>query len=466
MSTAPRQENPPQPELDSESLTALQVNDRVALDVPYGLTVAAAWSWRLILVFIAVSTAIWLLSHVSILVIPLLVAALLATLLAPVHRRMRQVRIPNGLAVLLCILGLIGVVLGLFYLAGQQLAVGFADMRDQIVVGFEGIIGWLASMGVTTDQWNDVISDLAGTVRNNSQAILSGALGFGSTAGNIAAGTVLAIFSLIFFLLDGNRIWTFLLKFVPQRHRRAIDGAGRAGWTSLGSYVRVQIFVAFVDAVGIGVGAWLLGVPLAFPLAVLVFLGSFIPLVGAVLTGGIAVLLALVANDWVNALLMLGVVLLVQQIEGNILQPLVMGRAVSLHPLAVFLAVAGGTAVLGLVGAIFAVPVLAFINATVKYLQSKPWEAGRPDPVIQPPPEPTLAERAAELDGPWGKAYETIDGAVRRVAVRSGSTATRPRRRLLPGRRSRNTAVTESGAGENTQAQPSGTEPDQDGGDR
>ena len=177
-------------------------------------------------------------------------------------------------------------------------------------------------------------------------------------------------------------------------------------------------------------------------------------------------LLALVANDWVNALLMLGVVLLVQQIEGNILQPLVMGRAVSLHPLAVFLAVAGGTAVLGLVGAIFAVPVLAFINATVKYLQSKPWEAGRPDPVIQPPTEPTLAERAAELDGPWGKAYETIDGAVRRVAVRSGSTATRPRRRLLPGRRSRNTAVTESGAGENTQTQPSGTEPDQDGGDR
>ncbi|WP_142399849.1 AI-2E family transporter, partial [Mycobacterium marinum] len=142
--------------------------------------------------------------------------------LAPVHRRMRQLHVPNGLAVAACILGLIAAVLGLFYLAGQQLAVGFADMRDQIVVGFEGIIGWLASMGVTTDQWNDVISDLAGTVRNNSQAILSGALGFGSTAGNIAAGTVLAIFALFFFLLDGNRIWTFLLKFVPQRHRRAI----------------------------------------------------------------------------------------------------------------------------------------------------------------------------------------------------------------------------------------------------
>lgn len=466
MSTAPPPDDRPAPQLDSESLTARQVDDRVALDVPYGLTVAAAWSWRVVLIIIAVGAAFWLLSHVSILIIPLFVSALLATLLAPVHRRMRQLRVPNGLAVTLCIIGLIAAVLGLFYLAGQQLALGFADMRDQIVVGFEGIMNWLASLGVTTDQWNEVLSDLAGTIRSNSQAILSGALGFGSTAGNIAAGTVLAIFALIFFLLDGNRIWTFLLNFVPRRHRRAIDGAGRAGWTSLGSYVRVQIFVAFVDAVGIGLGAWLLGVPLAFPLGVLVFLGSFIPMVGAVLTGGVAVLLALVANDWVNALLMLGVVLLVQQIEGNILQPLIMGRAVSLHPLAVFLAVAGGTAVLGLVGAIFAVPVMAFLNSTVKYLQDKPWAAGQPDPATQPPPEPTLVERAAELDGPWGKAYETIDGAVRRVAVRSGSTAARRSRRNRLPRRRRNTSVTDPGPGENTQTQQSGPEPDQDGGDR
>ena len=137
--------------------------------------------------------------------------------------------------------------------------------------------------------------------------------------------------------------------------------------------------MAFVDALGIGLGAWLLGVPLAMPLGVLVFLGSFIPIVGAVLTGAVAVLLALVANDWANALLMLAVVLGVQQLESNVLQPLIMGKAVNLHPLAVFLAVAAGTATMGLIGAVFAVPVMAFINEFVKYLSRKPWLKD-PDP--------------------------------------------------------------------------------------
>src|SRR5699024_5215818 len=168
---------------------------------------------------------------------------------------------------------------------------------------------------------------LGQTLQENSGAIVSGALDFGSTATNILAGFAMAVFSLIFFLKDGSRIWGFLLNFVPKHHRRAVDGAGYAGWGALGSYVRVQIFVAFVDALGIGLGAWLLGVPLAMPLGVLVFLGSFIPIVGAVLTGAVAVLLALVANDWANALLMLAVVLGVQQLESNVLQPLIMGKA-------------------------------------------------------------------------------------------------------------------------------------------
>jgi hypothetical protein len=289
------------------------------------------------------------------------------------------------------------VIVGLLTLVGQQLTVGFADMRDQIMVGVQGIVEWLASMGVTTDQWNDIFENLGETVRNNSQQILSGALGFGSTAGNIAAGTVLAIFALIFFLYDGQRIWRFCLNFVPRRHREAIDGAGKAGWNSLGSYVRVQIFVAFVDALGIGAGAWILGVPLALPLGVLVFFGSFIPLVGAFLTGAVAVLLALVANGPVNALIML--------------------------------------AVLGLVGAIFAVPLMAFLNATIKYFNAKPWLEDEPEPVPVPVREGTLKERVAELEGPWGRAYETIDGVVRKATGSAdapeghGSTSVAERRK-------------------------------------
>ncbi|MFB9074463.1 AI-2E family transporter [Citricoccus parietis] len=374
---------------------------------------------------------IWLLSHVSLLVIPLIVAALLSTLLAPIHKRLVGWGLPRGLSVTGVILGFIVVVLGLLTLVGQQLAVGFTDMRDQIVVGVQGIVAWLETFGVTTDQWNDILSDLGEAVRDNSQTILSGALGFGSTAGNLAAGTVLAVFALIFFLYDGRRIWRFCLNFVPARHRIAIDGAGDVGWTSLGSYVRVQIFVAFVDALGIGLGALILGVPLALPLGVLVFFGSFIPLVGAFLTGAVAVLLALVANGWVNALIMLGVVLLVQQIEGNVLQPLVMGRAVSLHPLAVFLAVAGGTAVMGLVGAIFAVPLMAFLNSTIKYLHAKPWLENEPEPAAASDYRDTrlkdraagLKDRAAGLEGPWGRAYVTIDGVVRRATSGAGGSS-------------------------------------------
>ncbi|MFC7403103.1 AI-2E family transporter [Citricoccus sp. GCM10030269] len=419
----------PEPAAIEQLSTAEQQADRVSADVPYGLTVAAAWSWRLLLVLAMAAAGIWLLSHVSLLVIPLIVAALLTTFLSPVVRRFVSTGVPRGVSVAVVILGFILIVVGLLTLVGQQLAIGFADMRDQIVLGIEGIIAWLESLGVTTDQWNDIFADLGDAVRNNSQTILSGALGFGSTAGNIAAGTVLAIFTLIFFLYDGKRIWRFCLNFIPGRHREAIDGAAFAGWSSLGSYVRVQIFVAFVDALGIGIGAAVLGVPLALPLGVLVFFGSFIPIVGSVLTGAVAVLLALMANGWVNALIMLGIVLLVQQIEGNVLQPLVMGRAVNLHPLAVFLAVSGGTAVLGLVGAIFAVPLLAFLNATVKYLHAKPWLEDHPETDDGAPPgtrstgQSNLKQRAADLGGPWGRAYVTIDGVVRKAAGGSADPA-------------------------------------------
>ena len=185
---------------------------------------------------------------------------------------------------------------------------------------------------------------------------------------------ILALFILIFFLLEGDRIWSFLVRLLPRKARAATDGAGRRGWTSMVSYARIQMFVAFVDAVGIGVGAAIIGVPLALPLGVLVFLGSFIPIVGALVTGAVAVLLALVANGRVNALIMLGIVLLVQQLESHILQPLVMGKAVSLHPVAVILAVAAGSYLAGIPGALFSVPILAVANSSIRYIAGRTWE--------------------------------------------------------------------------------------------
>ncbi|HEY4577865.1 MAG TPA: AI-2E family transporter [Yaniella sp.] len=385
-----------------------RVQEKLAADIPYGIVVAAAWSWRVLLIITMSAVAVWLLSHVSLLIIPLLIAALLATLLQPAHRLLLKLKFPPVLSSLTLTAVLVLVVVALLTLAGQQLAAGFATMQASVSAGIRDFIATIESWGLSFERldYQQLLGDLTTALQENSGAILSGALGFGSTATNIGAGIVMALFALIFFLKDGPKIWNFLLNFVPGNHRRAVDGAGYAGWGALGSYVRVQIFVAFVDAVGIGVGAWILGVPLAMPLGVLVFLGSFIPIVGAVLTGAVAVLLALVANGWINALLMLLVVLLVQQVESNVLQPLVMGAAVNLHPLAVFLAVSAGVATLGLVGAVFAVPIMAFINEFVKYLSRKPW-LDDPDPA--PEQEPPELEPETPPEHPAHRPQNTSD---------------------------------------------------------
>lgn len=338
--------------------------------------IAAAWSWRILLIIAGVGVVGWLLSHVTTVFIPVLLAALLAGLLSPAVRWLRSKHFPSALAAITVELGLIAVVLGLLVLAGQQMIAGFAQLSDSAVAGFQQLIGMLedSPLNISTDNINQWLSDIGATLQRNSDAILSGAMTFGSTATNIVTGTIIMLFVLLFFLMDGENIWLFLVKLFPRRSRPAVNGAGRKGWISLAQYVRIQVFVAFVDAVGIGLGAFFLGVPLALPIGVLVFLASFIPIVGAVLTGAVAVLVALVAIGPGTALAMLGVVLLVQQVESNVLQPLVMGKAVALHPVAVFLAVAAGSVLFGIAGALFAVPLMAVLNTIIRYLGSRAWE--------------------------------------------------------------------------------------------
>jgi putative heme transporter len=348
----------------------------IAQDIPYGVRIAAAWAWRVGLIMLVVGALIWLLGRVSFLIIPLMVASLLAGLLYPVTGWLRKLKMPQGAAVAITVLGFLGVIAGALALVGRQLAVGFGELWQEALAGIQQIQAWLAEgpLHLTADQIDKYIQDAASALQNNSSSILSGALSFGSTAGHFAAGMVLALFILIFFLLEGSRIWRFMVGLLPRTARAAAYGAGRRGWSSMVSYVRIQMFVAFVDAVGIGVGAAIIQVPLALPLGVLVFIGSFIPVVGALVTGAVAVLLALVANGPVNALFMLGIVLLVQQLESHILQPLVMGKAVSLHPVAVILTVAAGSYLAGIPGALFAVPLLAVANTAVRYIAARTWE--------------------------------------------------------------------------------------------
>lgn len=366
----------PRTDVSQTSPAYRRVNDS---DLPYALRIAAAWSWRLAIILVVVTALVWGLAQLSFLVIPVLVAALLAGLLSPVVNAFVRAQVPRGVAVAITELGFIALVAGLLTLVGRQISAGFAQLWDEAIAGLSEVQKWLSEgpLQLTATQLQTYIDDAQHVLQNNQGTLVNGVLSVGSSAGHIITGALIALFVLVFFLLEGERIWTFLVGLLPRAARPAADGAGRAGWVSLVSYVRVQVLVAAVDAVGIGVGAAVLGVPLALPLGILVFVSSFIPVVGALISGAVAVLLALVANGFVNAVIMLVIVVAVQQIESHVLQPLVMGRAVALHPVAVVLSVAAGSYLAGIPGALFAVPTLAVANSAVRYISARAWETDR-----------------------------------------------------------------------------------------
>ncbi|MET1051564.1 MAG: AI-2E family transporter [Mycetocola sp.] len=349
-------------------------------DVPRGMRIAGAWSWRFLVIVAAIAVVVLIIVQLRLIVIPLLIGVLVSALLAPFIGFLTRHHWPRGLAIATAILGTLAVVGGLLWLAIWQITSDFEVVRERSVASFEELKAYLLTspLHLTESQINDFIADAVSAVQNDGQALLSGALSLGSTLGHVLTGVFLALFCLIFVLIDGKGIWAWIVRLMPKRAQAAIDGAGNAGWFTLTNYTRTQILVASIDAVGIGAGAFIFGVPLAIPIAILVFLGSFVPIVGAVVTGTVAVFVALVYNGWVIALAMLGVVLLVQQLEGHVLQPLLMGAAVKVHPLAVVLVVAGGTLVAGIPGALFAVPVAAVINVMAKYISSGAWRVAPP----------------------------------------------------------------------------------------
>jgi predicted PurR-regulated permease PerM len=352
---------------------------------------AAAWSWRFLLIAAATAALLWFIGFFQVIVVSAAVALLLTVLLAPVVRFLHdRARFPRGLAAITAVLLLLAVVTGLVVIAGRSIASGFGDLYDQASQGIDEALDWLSSgpLALSTDQLDDLVQQGRDQISSNADSLVSGALSVTTTVGHVAAGTLITLFCTFFFLLDGRTIWAWLVGLLPASVRERVHQAGRRGIVTLSGYTRTQILVAFVDATGIGVGAAILGVPLALPLATLVFVGSFIPIVGAVATGAVAVLVALVSQGPVVALIMLGVVLLVQQIEGHVLQPFLMGHAVSLHPVAVLLVVAAGSLAAGIVGALFAVPIAAVLNTVVLYLHGhdKFPQLGTEDHVTLRPP--------------------------------------------------------------------------------
>ena len=355
--------------------------DVIADSLPDGMKIAGAWAWRLLAVVGVLVVFGLLIIQLKEIVIPFMVAILVGGLLVPIVQYLVRHRWPKGIAVAVTLLGAIAVVGGLVMLIVWQVRVGSSDIQSRSISAYEDLQDWLnVTFNIDTADFNNYLEQGWKALQDNSSTLWSGALTVGSTAGHLFTGFLLALFATIFILIDGKGIWNWVVRLFPRKARPAIDGSGHAGWITLTTVVKVQIFVAFVDAVGIGLGAFFLGLPfggfpLIIPIAVAVFLGSFIPVVGAVLTGAIAIFVALVYLGPIPALIMLGIVLLVQQVEGHILQPLVMGSAIKIHPLAVVFAVAAGSFIAGIPGALFAVPLVAVLNVMVNYVARGTWRA-------------------------------------------------------------------------------------------
>jgi predicted PurR-regulated permease PerM len=351
--------------------------------VPSALRIAAAWAWRVIVLIVVLVGALWLIGQISLVVVPLAIALLLAALLSPAVARLRRAHLPRSLATTIVVIGGLASVVATLTLVINQFIDGLPSLIKNAQDGLNQIQGWLKhDLHLTDIQLSNAVSQLQDLVNANKSNLTSGVIHTATTALEILSGVFLMLFALFFFLRDGRTIWRFFVGLLPHAARDPLDRAGLAAWRSLVSYVRATVLVAFIDAVGIGIAlALIIPGPLVLPLAALVFLTAFIPIVGATLSGAVAVLVALVTppSGPFKALLVLAAVIAVQQIEGHLLQPLIMGRAVAIHPLAVIVSIAAGFILGGIVGALVAVPLVAMLNTGIRVLAGSP-----PDEVTEP----------------------------------------------------------------------------------
>lgn len=342
--------------------------------VPWGLDLAAAWAWRVLVVAGAGYVIFWLLGFFAVVTLPLVIALLITALVSPLVNVMDRAGVPRGLATLAVVLGGLAAVAVLLTFVGQQVAGGASDLADSTVEGLGEIKQWLKDgpLNASDSQIDGYIEQIQDAITERSQdgEVLNQVTELGATLGHVLAGFFIVLFSTFFFLSDGERIWSWAVRLAPRAARQQVDSSGRVAWISLTQFVRATVIVAFVDAVGIMIGAAIIGVPFVLAIGVLVFLGAFVPLVGATVAGSVAVLVALVDQGPLAALAMLAVVIGVQQLEGHILQPFLMGRWVSVHPLGVVVAIGLGVIVGGVAGALVAVPLAAAVNAVVQHLAS------------------------------------------------------------------------------------------------
>ncbi|KIZ14336.1 AI-2E family transporter [Streptomyces natalensis] len=368
VATAPPPESVPAPPAYAPAVAARP--DPVAA-VPWGVRVAAEAGWRLLVL----AGTLWVLAKVittiQLVVLSFIAALLITAMLQPTVAWLRHRGLARGLATALTFIGGF-VVMGLVgWFVVWQVQDNIDSVAGQIQKGIAELKGWLLKgpFHVTESQINQIAKNLQDAVGHNTEAITSAGLEGVTVVIEVFTGILLSMFTTLFLLYDGRRIWTWLLKLMPGAAREGVAGAGPRAWRTLTAYVRGTVIVALIDAIVIGIGLWILDVPLALPLAVFIFLFAFIPLVGAVVSGALACVVSLVTQGVFTALIVLAIVLAVNQIEGHVLQPFILGRAVRVHPLAVILSVASGSLIAGIGGAVVAVPLVAVTNTVVSYLR-------------------------------------------------------------------------------------------------
>lgn len=330
---------------------------------------AAGWALRFLLIVAAAVVAWKGLAILWSAVLPIFLALLISTVLWPPVRWMRSKKVPSALATLLTILGFFAIIIGVFTAIAPMVASQSKDLVAKAEEGVNQLLKWVQGppLNIDTSQFEGALSEITSFLQGRTSDIASGVFTGVSAASSILITFVLALVLTFFFLKDGTKFLPTIRKATGPNVGWHLSEALTRVWNTLSGFIRTQAIVSLVDAVLIGVGLLILNVPLALALAVITFFAGFIPIVGAFAAGALAVAIALVSNSLTNALLVLALIILVQQIEGNVLQPILQSNAMNLHPAIVLLSVALGSTLFGVVGAFLAVPVAATIAVLIRY---------------------------------------------------------------------------------------------------
>ncbi|GGT33626.1 AI-2E family transporter [Streptomyces chromofuscus] len=365
------------------------------------LRASARISAELLLVLVGTAVVLWLLGRMWPIVWPLVIGLLLTTLTWPFARFLRRHSWPPALAASAVTVLFLMVAAGAVALIAVPVASQSGELTDGVVEGIQRVREWAAGppLNIGDDQITSALDTATDRLQNSVGSMLTTlATGVGTVVNGVVTA-VLALFLMFFFLKDGPRFLPWLARQLPGRLATDVPAVAERGWDTLGAFVRSQAAVGLLDAVLIGIGLWVLDVPLVLPLAVLTFVCAFVPIIGALFAGFVAVLIALVSNGLMDALIVLAIIVVVQQLEGNVFQPMIQSRGLGLHAAVVLLAVTLGGSLAGIVGSLLAVPAAALIAVVWNYVREQLTEPprepdGAPGPDLGNDPEPMTAPLA------------------------------------------------------------------------